>query len=149
MGSLLQDIEEHPDLFDIAHPVISDEIERIEAELGAELPPSSREILERHGQGTFFDNESLLGVHQPDEGLGELLGVNQELRIVQNMPDHFLVFHLGTGGLHAFDLRTRGPEYGVIALDEETLEPGESFDNLETWYREHIRRVYAEVLGLS
>ena len=108
--ALISDAHEYPHLFDFRLPASRSEIAAIEHLLGAKLPPTFCEVLETLGQGAFFDGESLLGVHEADDGTGDIEQVNRELRDKQGLPPSLVVFHLGTGGLHAFDTETVGPE---------------------------------------
>lgn len=146
---LLQDAEDYPDSFDLKRPALRSEIESVEEQLGESLPPSFCDILTQLGQGIFFDNESLLGVHEVEHGHGDLLSINHDLRAKQGLPEYFLVFHLGTGGLHAFDTRTRGPEFEVVALDEDTLAPGQTYAGFDEWYLEVMREEYSNLVDLE
>ena len=143
---LASDIENNPESFDFTRPALRSEIESLEAELGASLPDSFTEILCRFGQGVFLDNESLLGVNETEPGLGDLVSVNLELRSTQNLPTGLIVFHLGIGGMHAFDSRASITECPIVCLDEDTLEPGETYATFDEWYTECIRTEYSMLL---
>ena len=146
---LVADVDRNPELFELRIPVSEAELDDVEEELGGRLPPSYRAVLRRFGQGLMYDSESLLGVHEIDEGLGDLVEVNRRLREDQGLAPQLLVFHLGSGGLHAFDTQTAGPEHGVVALDEDTLERGRTFDDFDSWYVEFLREQYAQLLDLD
>ena len=107
------------------------------------------EVLTAIGQGSFFDNETLLGVHEADDGAGDLERVNREMREKQGLPASLVVFHLGFGGVHAFDTDGAGPEFEVVALDEDSLARGEVYTGFDEWYEECIRVEYASLLGLE
>jgi len=146
--ALLEDIERHPECFDLQRPVLAEELEALEVEIDFPLPDSYRSVLQTRGQGILFDNESLLGVHEIDDGLGDLVSVNRELRDRQGADPALIVFHLGSGGLHAFDTAGHG-EPIVVALDEETLQRGEIYESFEDWYVDYLRPAYASVLELE
>ena len=146
---MVRDAEEHPDLFDLKLPCSPPEVAALEHQLKAKLPTAYREVLERLGQGSFFDNETLLGVHETEEGVGGLLEVNHELHEKQGLDPRYVVFHIGTGGLHAFDTESAGPDYEVVALDEDSLQESDRFETFEAWYTAGVRAHYEGILELD
>ena len=148
-SALIHDAEQHPELFDFKLPSTPPEIEALEHQLRVKLPPSYGDVLQALGQGSFFDNETLLGVHEADEGTGDIADINRQLHEKQGLAPELIVFHLGRHALHAFDTETTGPEYQVVELNEDTLARGEIYDGFEAWYEENIRIEYASILGLE
>jgi hypothetical protein len=145
----IRDAQAHPDLFDLRLPATPSEIAALEGSIRAKLPAAFAEVLEVLGQGSFFDSETLLGVHEADEGVGDLEQVNRELHDKQGLDDSLIVFHIGTHGLHAFDTQSGGAEHEVVTLDGDTLVRGAVYDGFEAWYEERIRPEYKDLLGLD
>jgi hypothetical protein len=148
-STLVEDSEARPDLFAFRLPNSPSEIAALESRIHARLPPSYRDVLETIGQGSFFDNETLLGVHEAEEGVGDLEQVNRELHLKQGLPENLIVFHIGLNGMHAFDTETPGPEHEVVALHEDTLARGEVYEGFEDWYLACIREEYESLLDLE
>jgi len=78
---------------------------------------------------------------RPGEDVPE---INEELQN-RGMPEEFLVFHQGTGGLSA--VRLSDGQY--VQLSEDDFSESGTYSSLEEWYDRVLRDEYADRYGLE
>ena len=101
-------------------------------------------ILAENRRRDIYETETIFGP-AGDADLGEdVLEINEELQN-RDMPEEFLVFHQGTGGLSA--VRLSDGQY--VQLSEDDFSESGTYSSLEEWYDRVLRNEYADRYGLD
>jgi len=141
---IFSDTEARPDLFlwngSVNHSFLKEWL----SENHWQIPDDLFSFWQETGGGDIYETETIFGP-AGDADLGEdVLEINEELRN-RGMPEEFLVFHQGTGGLSA--VRFSDGQY--VQLSEDDFSESGTYSSLEEWYDRVLRNEYADRYGLD
>jgi len=141
---IFSDAEARPDLFLWNESIDRSSLKEWLAENRWQIPDDLFLFWRETGGGDIYETETIFGP-VGDADLGEdVLEINEELR-KGGMPEDFLVFHQGTGGLSA--VRLSDGQY--LQLSEDDFSESGTYSSLEEWYDRVIRDEYADRYGLA
>ena len=141
---IFSDAEARPDLFLWNKSIDRSSLKEWLAENRWQIPDDLFLFWRETGGGDIYETETIFGP-VGDADLGEdVLEINEELR-EEGMPEDFLVFHQGTGGLSA--VRLSDGQY--LQLSEDNFSESGTYSSLEEWYDRVIRDEYADRYGLA
>lgn len=142
---LTHDMSVRPDLFQMDGGVDKQALDSWAMQRKLDLPRELLDVWQEVGGGELFETETILCPLAPAQLGDDLDSVNGYHRR-RGMPERYVVFHVGMGGLSAYDQRGRsfcqlddGAQYRTTAR----------FVSLSTWYSGVLRQEYATRYGLD
>lgn len=134
---ILSDAEVRPDVFlwkgCISEARLNDWLRSRELN----IPDDLKTLWMWTGGGDVLESETLLSPYG-DDSLGDDVDSVNEFHRRNGMPNDYLVFHVGVGGLSA--VRLSDNKY--VQLNEETYAELQDYSSLEAWYETVLRQEY-------
>lgn len=142
--SLKNDMLARPDLFDMDGPIDTQDLDVWALRHEGEFPPCLLHLWHEVGGGDLFETETILSP-AGSVALGDDIDTVNAYHYEQGMPKRYLVFHVGTGGISAYDRQMAT----ICQLEpEEDYRVEAVFTSLEAWYQAVLRREYAARYGV-
>ena len=133
---LMQDSDRHPKLFLWNDAIPANRLQAWLQDRNLKLPKDLIEFWEMTGGGELFETETILSP-VCDIQFGDDIDSVNEFYHSQGMPQHYLVFHVGTG-ISAVRLTD-----GCYVYLNDSYQELSEFLTLDQWYITEIRSEYA------
>lgn len=139
-STLLHDAKLHPHAFRFSGPLPLHVITEWQLDHNCVVPPDLIDLWTTLGGGVLFESETILDPREGDEHIDD----ENEALISMGLPFDLLVFHRGS-----CVTAIEQPSGAVVVLDPETYRETARFTSLDDWYRQQIRREFADRYGLD
>lgn len=134
---ILNDAEIRPDVFFWKGSIPKERLDEWLQSRKLNIPDDLKMLWMRTGGGEVLESETILGPYG-DESLGEDVDSVNEFHHTKGMPDKYLIFHIGVGGLSA--IRLSDNKY--VQLNEDSYVELQEYSSLERWYEMVLRQEY-------